>query len=164
MAPSAICPRCGNHDETFPHWIQDCTHSTEVWYHIGFTNSDFFFSSCACDWLNLFAVGIWWSWRHHNLACLTNEVWSINRLSFIQSSTKVIKNAFPKNGPTVSWECFIKWNYLNHSCTILNVDGSYLGTHNEMALEVSLEILQVSIFMVSLGSFLIHMTYYLLSS
>jgi len=42
MALSAVCPRCGNHEETFLHCIRVCTFSTKFRHHIGFNNPDFF--------------------------------------------------------------------------------------------------------------------------
>ena len=138
MVPTTACPRCGNHDETFLHCVRDCTHSINIWHHIGFTTLDFFTNLCAQDWLkagltgshsNIFSAGIWWTWKHRNLTCLNNEVWSLHRLSFnIQNSTEVIKNVFSKNVVAVNSERLIKWNCLNFSRIILNVDESCLET------------------------------------
>jgi len=123
MAPIAACLRCGNHDETSIHCVRDCTRTTNIWHHISFTALDFITNLCTQDWLkagvtgsysNLFWAGIWWAWRHRNLTCLNNEVWSLHRLSFnIQNSVEVIKNAFSKNVAAVNSERLIKWNCLN---------------------------------------------------
>jgi len=45
--------------------------NTYVWLKNGLTGSQ----SLA------FSAGNWWVWRHHNLMCLNNEVWSLNRLA-----------------------------------------------------------------------------------
>ena len=64
---------------------------------------------------SLFSVGIWWAWRHRNLACLNNEVWSLNRLSFnIRSSAEVIKNAFSKNGVVVVYQVELLQSLVHH--------------------------------------------------
>jgi len=65
IVPSAICPRCGTHEETILYCVRDCIHSKNIWHRIGFSALDFF------------SAGVWWAWRHRNLMCLNNEVWSI---------------------------------------------------------------------------------------
>jgi len=78
---------------------------------------------------NIFSARIWWVCRHRNLSCLNHEVWSLNQLFFhINSSTKVMKNTLSKHGTVDTTKRFIRWNCYNHSCHILDVDGSCLGT------------------------------------
>lgn len=88
LAPSATCSRCRLQNDTFLHCVHDCTFSTLLWHHLGFTNHDFFSFMDAYDWLrrgakgsqaNTFSVGVWWSWRHQNLMCLGGETWSLQR-------------------------------------------------------------------------------------
>jgi len=77
----------------------------------------------------IFVACIWWVWRHRNLMCLNNETWSLNRISFnIQSIMKNLKMCFVVNSNVILGESHIKWNKNNHSCTILNTDGSCMGS------------------------------------
>ncbi|CAJ2646060.1 unnamed protein product [Trifolium pratense] len=138
MNPSASCVRCGLQDETFLHCIRDCEFSRSLWHYIGFTNPDFFSNMDVYDWIKMgtvgthsliFSAGVWWSWRHRNLMNLNNETWSLSRLSFnIRSMVETFKNCFTITSNGGSVDRFIKWNNNNFSCTILNVDGSCLGS------------------------------------
>jgi hypothetical protein len=59
--------------------------------------------------------------------CLSNETWSLTRLTFqIQNTADAIKNSF-KPVTTHHQERMVRWNSLNHNCHVLNVDGSCLG-------------------------------------
>ena len=61
--------------------------------------------------------------------CLNNETWSRNRLSFnIQSMMDNLKICFAVNSIVVLGDSHIKWNKNNHLCTILNIDGSCMGS------------------------------------
>jgi ribonuclease HI len=63
------------------------------------------------------------------MMCLNNETWSLQCLSFnIQNSAEIIKVILSTNTHVVAIDRYIRWNFLNHSCVILNVDGSCLGT------------------------------------
>ncbi|XP_045797947.1 uncharacterized protein LOC123892169 [Trifolium pratense] len=138
MNPSASCVRCGLQDETFLHCIRDCEFSRSLWHYIGFTNPNFFSNMDVYDWIKMgtigthsliFSAGVWWSWRHRNLMSLNNETWSLSRLSFnIRSMVETFKNCFTITPNGGSVDRFIKWNNNNFSCTILNVDGSCLGS------------------------------------
>jgi len=60
--------------------------------------------------------------------CLSQDTWSLNRLVFnIQGMIETFKNCFSSNQNRIIEERFTKWNDNNHSCVILNVDGSCLG-------------------------------------
>lgn len=60
--------------------------------------------------------------------CLNNEEWSLNRLAFnIQNSIDVNRTSFLHNSLSHATDTVVKWNCDNHSCYILNVDGSCLG-------------------------------------
>jgi ribonuclease HI len=77
----------------------------------------------------LFLAGLWWVWRNRNLMCLNNETWSMFRLcNNIHSSTDAIKSSFQRDGSVAPPDRFIKWNCNNYTGSILNVDGSCLGT------------------------------------
>jgi len=66
--------------------------------------------------------------RHRNLMCLNNETWSLNHLSFnIHSMVENFKICFSVNSNTMLGDRHIKWKNSNHSCIILNTDGSCLG-------------------------------------
>lgn len=58
---------------------------------------------------------------------LSNETWSLTRLSFqIQNTADTIKNSF--NVVAVHpQDRMVRWNSFNHSCHVLNVDSSCLG-------------------------------------
>ncbi|XP_024634721.1 uncharacterized protein [Medicago truncatula] len=137
MAPSATCARCGDHDETFLHCVRDCRFSSNIWHKIGFIGTDFFTVQNAYDWIKnstsdnrttLFLVGLWWVWNR-NLMYLNNETWSMTRLcNNIHSSTDVIRSSFQRDGSAAPLDRLIKWNCNNHQGSILNVDGSCLGS------------------------------------
>ena len=137
MANSAICNRCGDHEETLLHCVQDCQFSTTIWQKIGFTTPAFFSSSSVLDWLKegvsghrstLFLAGLWWTWRNRNLMCLNNETWSIHRLSStINSTAEIIRRCLHNDASTSSPSRLVRWNNDNHVCSILNVDGSCIG-------------------------------------
>jgi len=56
--------------------------------------------------------------------CLGNENWLNTKLSLnIQGMVDTLKACY-----TTDEDQFIKWNHNNHSCVILNVDGSCLGS------------------------------------
>jgi len=38
------------------------------------------------------------------------------------------KACYPSNSNSIEEDKFVDWNNNNHSCVILNVDGSYLGS------------------------------------
>ena len=134
IAPSAICSRCGLHNETFLHCVRDCTFSVMLWNHIGFTNSIFFSSIDAYDWLRqrargpqaiTFSVGVWWSWRHRNLMCLGGETWSLQCLNYnIKNSIETIVLSFSPSVSVATTNRYIRWNNNNYSGAILNVVGS----------------------------------------
>jgi hypothetical protein len=138
IAPSPLCSRCGLEDETFLHSVRDCNFSNIIWHHVGFHDVNFFANLDVIDWLKewsmgphsfLFAATILWAWRHHNLMCLSNENWPLCCLSYnIHSMVDSFMSSFATNPRMVSDHIFIKWNNGNHSCVILNVDGSCLGT------------------------------------
>lgn len=138
MAASAICPRCGEDDETILHCIRDCHFSKSIWINVGFADNGFFAAQNVLDWINLaasgprcplFLAGIWWVWRYRNLMCLNNESWSLFRITNnICHSAESISLSFQKDGSATHQERFVRWNCNNHMGTILNVDGSCLGT------------------------------------
>ena len=137
IAHSDQCTRCGQHVETFIHCIRDCLHSSKIWRHIGFKTTDFFNENYAYLWLKhglkgshslLFAAALWWIWRYRNSMCFSSEVWSLHRISFnIQDTVNVIRTSFYLFPVSVAEDRVVKWNCFNHSCYILNVDGSCLG-------------------------------------
>jgi len=138
ISTSATCTRCRQHEETFLHCVCDCKFSRNIWYHFNFNHSTFFYCLVPNDWLKdgllgahsfTFAAIVWWAWRHRNIMCLSQENWSLNRLIFnIQSMIETFKNCFSVNHNGANEERFTKWNDNNHSCVILNVDGSCLGS------------------------------------
>jgi hypothetical protein len=133
MAPSAICAHCGDHDETFLNYVHDCRFSSNIWYKIGFTGTDFFTEQNAYDWIKnstsdnrstLFLASLWWVWRNRNLMCLNNETWSMTRIcNNIHSSTDAIRSSFQRYGNASPPDRLI-----NHPRSILNVDVCCLGT------------------------------------
>jgi ribonuclease HI len=137
MATSAICNRCGDHEESFLHCVRDCRFSSIIWHKIGFNSPTFFLSSSVLDWLTeginchrstTFLAGLWWIWRQRNLMCFNNETWSVYRLSIIINSTaEVISRCLHNNTSTSSPARLVRWNNDDHVCSILNVDGSCIG-------------------------------------
>jgi len=138
MANAATCSHCGEDNETLLHCFRDCRFSKEVWHEIGFTDTHFFTEQNAHSWVNTAATGpistcflaaLWWVWRHRNLMCLNNETWSLFRIiNNINNSTDAIIKSFQNNESVAQQDRFVRWNCHNHSCTILNVDGSCLGS------------------------------------
>jgi len=134
--PSAICTRCGIEDESFLHRVRDFTFSKNIWHLLGFFDPDFFSTMEVSDWLKdgstrsnsfIFAACLWWAWRHGNQMCFNNETWSLHRLSYnIHNMVENFKICFTPNSNGVQIDKFIKWICDNHSCFILNVDGSCL--------------------------------------
>jgi hypothetical protein len=126
MNPSATSTRCGLQDELFLHCIQDCEFSRSLWNHASFNNLDFFSNLDVYDWLKLgatcshtliFSAGVWWSWRHRNMMCLNNEIWSLSWLSFhIQAMVKTFRNYFPPTSNDDSDDRYVKWNNNNYLC------------------------------------------------
>jgi hypothetical protein len=134
---SAICGRCGEHEESFLHCIRDCTFSKTVWQQFGFSDAQFFAINCAHDWIkgnangpcaHIFLACLWWSWRQRNNMCINNDTWPLTRLSCnIHNSAETNQQAF-QTAPTACSDRWISWNSSNFNCHILNVDGSCLGT------------------------------------
>nr|ABD28646.1 Ribonuclease H [Medicago truncatula] len=61
------------------------------------------------------------------MMCLSNDTWSLTRLSFyIQNSADTIKSSF-QNSSATPHDRMVRWNSNNHLCHILNVDGSCSG-------------------------------------
>ena len=62
--------------------------------------------------------------------CLNNETWSLTRLcNNIHNSTDAIQSSFQGDRSAAPpLDRLIKWNCNNHQGSILNVDGSYLGS------------------------------------
>jgi len=61
--------------------------------------------------------------------CLNNEQMSLTRLSAnIMNSAEDIKFAFSPSNPVTPRGRHIRWNKYNFDCTILNVDGSCIGS------------------------------------
>lgn len=101
MANSAICSRCGDHEESLLHCVWDYIFSSIIWHKVGFSSPNFFSFSSVLDWLKegischgstTFLAGLWWIWRHCNLMCLNNETRSVYRLNTIINSTINIIN------------------------------------------------------------------------
>jgi hypothetical protein len=64
-----------------------------------------------------------------NMMCLGNENWPYVILSFnIQGMVDTLKACYSSTSNIVDEDQFIKWNNNNHSCVMLNVDGSCLGS------------------------------------
>ncbi|XP_039688689.1 uncharacterized protein [Medicago truncatula] len=60
--------------------------------------------------------------------CLNNEVWSLIRLTFnIKNSMVIHRTSLHHISLTNCVDKVVKWNCRNHSCYILNVDGSCHG-------------------------------------
>ncbi|XP_024629919.1 uncharacterized protein [Medicago truncatula] len=105
---------------------------------VGFTDTHFFSEQNVHSWVNVvatssrgacFLAALWWIWRHRNLMCLNNETWSLFRITNnIHNSTNGIIKTFQQSDRTAILERLVKWNCQNHSGSILNVDGSCLGT------------------------------------
>jgi hypothetical protein len=61
--------------------------------------------------------------------CLNNESWSLSHITNnIHNSAEGIRMSFQRDGRAAHPERFVKWNCNNHMGSILNVDGSCLGT------------------------------------
>jgi len=163
MAITTTCSRCGEEDETILHCFWDCRFSKNIWHGIGFSDTHFFSNQNAQIWVKVAATGprgscflaaLWWVWRHRNLMCLNNETWSLfHIMNNIHNSTDDIVKAFQQGETTDHRERFVKWNYQNHTNTILNVDGSCLGTLNRAGFVVPFATLMVFTSLVSLDTY-----------
>ena len=136
MAPSATCSRCGEEDETVLHCLRDCSFSKSIWTNLGFSDQIFFTEGNAQNWLrnhtlgqrySVFFAGIWWSWRHMNLMCLSHENWSIQRINYHIHSTADSIEASSHSTSIPHSDLMVRWNNNDFNCIILNVDGSCLG-------------------------------------
>jgi len=137
MAPSATCLRCGEDEESILHCLRDCRFSSQSWLQLGFADNGFFNEGTAHNWIkthatralsSLFLAGLWWTWRHHNSMCLSNDSWSLPHIiRNIHHTVADIENAFHEV-PGQHAERMIRWNNDNYGCVVLNVDGSCLGT------------------------------------
>jgi ribonuclease HI len=138
IAPSPICTRCGDFEETILHCLRDTSFSLNIWQHLGFLESSFFSAVSVTDWIKdglncsraiLFAAGLWWVWRHRNSMCLSDETLPLIRLiSQIHSAADDIKSCFYKLNTIAPSVRHIRWNNSNFDCAILNVDGSCIGS------------------------------------
>lgn len=138
IAASANCLCCGDFDETIFHCIRDCSFSSVIWHHIGFSDNSFFAATCIEDWIknglngnkgSLFAAGLWWIWRSRNAKCFNNETISLHRLvSQIRHSVEDINFCLHRQLPATQLDRHVSWNNNNFNCTILNVDGSCIGS------------------------------------
>jgi len=81
LAPNALCPCCSSSEEAFLYCIRDCITSTHLWHALGSTSVEFFSNTDTLCWLkqgltsqssNIFASGVWWSWRNQNSTCFSN--------------------------------------------------------------------------------------------
>lgn len=136
IAPFATFSRCRENEETILHCIRDCRFSLIIWHKLGFMNQDFFSDRCAHNWIrtnangtrsSTFLAGLWWTWRHRNLMCLSHETWSISRLNFLIHDTADCIDANFQAVTAIHQDRMVRWNNENFSCHVLNVDGSCLG-------------------------------------
>jgi len=138
IAASATCGRCGEGEETLMHCIRGCKFSKLIWQKFGFSETNFFSSSCAHEWIKgstkgprstIFLACLWWIWRHRNQMCFNTDTWSLTWLCIsIQNSADTIHKSFQPVAVSASSDRWVRWNSSSHNCHILNVDGSCLGT------------------------------------
>ena len=104
---------------------------------MSFHDENFFLDIEVIHWLKegslghlsfIFATTISWAWRHRNLMCLNNEIWTLSRLSYNIHNMVDSLNLCFKTNSQIDQVKFIGWNNDNYSCVILNVDGSCMGT------------------------------------
>lgn len=120
------------------HCIRDYKFSKPIWQKIGFSDPNFYSTSCSQEWIKanskgprstIFFACLWWSWRHRNQMCFNSEFWSLTWLSInIQQSVETIHKRYQSVTSSKISDRWIRWNNCNHRCHILNVDGSCLGT------------------------------------
>lgn len=135
---SATCARCGVSDESVFHCIRDCPFSKIIWHHIGFSEPYFFAVTDIEIWCKsgligskaiLFAAGLWWIWRSRNARCMSEESMLLQRLAAnITYFVDDINSCFFQPLPVMVSDRYVKWNNSNFNCTILNVDGSCIGS------------------------------------
>ena len=85
-----------------------------------------------------------------------------NRISFNIQKVK-LKMCFGVNSNAILGKNHIKWNKNNHSCTILNTDGSCMGSSIRVVMEAFLEIVLAIIYQVFLVTFKDHLTSFMQS-
>jgi len=138
IAISATCGRCGEEEESFMHCVRDSRFSNPIWRKFGFSDTDFYTSICAHDWIKgnakgpraiIFLACLWWIWRHRNQMCFSSNACSpIQLCNNIQNSAAIIQKIFQPAAISSNSDRLVRWNSSNCSCYILNVDGSCLGT------------------------------------
>jgi len=115
----------------------DCRFSSDIWLQSDFTSHDFFSEGIAHNWIKnnvattcsfLFFSGLWWTWRHRNLMCPSQETWTLPRITFqIHITADILAETF-RPVPIQQTDITMRWNNNNCNCTVLNVDGSCLGS------------------------------------
>jgi len=77
----------------------------------------------------IFLAGVWWSWHHRNSMCFSNDTWPLHHLAVnIYNSVEVITSNFSTSVSVAPPNRLAKWKNNNHTCIILNVDGSCHGS------------------------------------
>lgn len=116
------------------HCVRDCRIFAPIWQKFGFSDTEFYTSifhlnARGCRAI-IFLACLWWIWRHHNQMCFSNDSWSIIQLcNSIQNSAVIIQKSYQPGASCSNSYRLVRWNSSNCSCYILNVDGSWLGTH-----------------------------------
>jgi ribonuclease HI len=136
ITPHSLCPRCNIHEETMLHCLRDCELVKFVWRSIGYSAPEFFMENDHYAWIrgNLrassmftYLAAVWCIWRARNLLCFNNEVTNTYSLRLrIEGLGLLLQNGHGTNRASSSHD-LVRWNALDGTGMILNVDGSSKG-------------------------------------
>ncbi|PNX91672.1 ribonuclease H [Trifolium pratense] len=130
------CPRCNILAETILHYLRDCIFVQTIWKSIVFSKQIFFQGDDSYTWLQygircssmfLFMAAVWWIWWARNALCLDSELIPYFLLKMrIVDYALLLKNChFHQH--EVMLPKLVRWNALDGTGMILNVDGSSIG-------------------------------------
>jgi hypothetical protein len=136
IIPHNLCPRCNLHGETMLHCLRDCELVKIVWRSIGFSAPEFFLENDHYAWIQgnlrassmfMYLAAVWCIWRARNMLCFNNEATNNYSLKLhIEGFALLLQNGHGTNVASSPLE-LIRWNALDGTGMILNVDGSSKG-------------------------------------
>lgn len=127
----AICSKSGLEEKSFLHCVYDSKDYRNLELYTGLIIQIFLDSRWKCidkneshvTCHNPFVARIWWNWRNLNSTCISHETTLMYRLSLHAHSTKdSFHICFSKPQIGHANTRFIKWNPLNYTCTVINLD------------------------------------------
>jgi hypothetical protein len=118
------------------HCLRDCELVKIVWRSIGFSAPEFFLENDHYAWIQgnlrassmfMYLAAVWCIWRARNMLCFNNEATNNYSLKLrIEGFALLLQNGHGTNVASSPLE-LIRWNALDGTGMILNVDGSSKG-------------------------------------